>query len=112
MTPFQFRDKDLSLAMPAGDSGRGLFLVLRPFRAVEIGGRKEKQAEFKSHSGNGGHNFARVDTFRPRGVHFGRDVIASLSRSDAGVDEGRCGNEGRVDLRVGSARQLTYCQVA
>ena len=88
MMPFQFREKNLGLAIPAGDSGRGLFLVLRPFRAAEIGGRKEKQAEFKSHSGNGGHNFARVDTFRPRGVHFGRDVIVGLSRSDAGVGKG------------------------
>ena len=71
----------------------------------DVGRKEKKQAEFKADSGNSGNDFARVDTLRPRGVHFGRDVIASLSRSDAGVDEGCCGNEGRVHLGVGSARQ-------
>jgi hypothetical protein len=55
---------------------------------------KEKQAEFKADSGNGGDDFARVDTFRPRGIHFGRNVIVGLSRSDAGVKERCCCNQG------------------
>jgi hypothetical protein len=50
--------------MPAGNSTRGRFRVLHPPRAVERWGRKETHPEFNADSGNGGDDFARVDTFR------------------------------------------------